>query len=294
MNHRACYALLLAITGAALGGCEDGRVGIELSADRPAAAATQQVVVTIEGLTLQRDDGGEDRINLDEPLRVDLMRYDGQGFALLDGEALDAGDYTGIRLRFRDSDNSDTDNYVIDANGGQRPLKINASETTFEPLNLKVKKSGKSYVIQLRLDLRLSLSASGNTRTLTPVLRAARDTKAATVSGTVKTSLVTASSCRDGRSNGVGVAVYAFRGRDIEPDDRNGAEPDPIASSPVLQNGSGNWNYTLGVLAPGDYTLALTCDGDREDALSDDDLDFDNSTHNLSLDEGDDQDQDFD
>ena len=66
--------LLILSSVVALSACEDGRVSVELSADRPAVAATQQVVVQIAGVTLRRTDGSLDRYTFDDPLRVDLMR----------------------------------------------------------------------------------------------------------------------------------------------------------------------------------------------------------------------------
>jgi hypothetical protein len=294
MKVYARVVLLLTLT-AALSACEDGRIGVELSADPAAAAGTREVVVSIDGITLQRDDGSEDRIDFDDTLSPNLINFDNNTFPLLDSEALDSGDYTGIRLNFHDSDNSDSDNYVTDANGGRRPLKINESDA-FAPLDLNVKKKGKSYTLQLRLDLRLSLIASGSERSLTPVLRAVRDSKAARVSGSVKTSLINTNDCRDGRNTGVGVAIYAFKKLDSgqQPDDYDGSVPDPVATTPVVSDGSGGWKYNIGILSAGDYTLALTCQGDQENpSVSQDDIDFLADTHEVSLDEGDEQDEDF-
>ncbi|MDB5969610.1 MAG: hypothetical protein JWQ90_2060 [Hydrocarboniphaga sp.] len=294
MTRLARCSLILAFAGL-LAACEDGRIGVELSADPPAAVTTQEVDVSLDGITLQRDDGSEDRIDFDNTVRVNLMRFDNVTFPLLDAEALDAGDYTGIRLEFHDSSSDDSDNYVIDTSHGRRPLTINASNE-FTPLNLTVKKKGKTYTVQVRLDLRLSLTADSSSPSLTPVLRAARDTKAARVSGSVKDSLISTSSCRDGRSTGVGVAIYAFKklGDSVAPDDYDGSEPDPVASTPVHSSGSSSWQYNIGVLPPGDYTLALTCDGDQENpSTSQDEIGFLNDTHDVSLDEGDEQDQDF-
>ena len=295
MNYRARFALLLAAT--VLSACEDGRIGVELSADPAAATTNREIDVTIEAITLRRDDNSEDRIDFEDPAPVNLMHYDNLTFPLLDAEALDAGHYTGIRLEYRnpDSDSSD-DNYVIDANGTRHAMTVNASNT-FTPLDLKVKKKGKSYTLQVRLDLRLSYSESDSARTLTPVIRAARDTKAARVSGSIKDSLINNSSCRDGRTTGAGVAIYAFNkltdGQD--PHDYDGSEPLAIASTPVVSNGSGNWRYNIGVLPPGEYTLALTCNGGDEDPRisQTDDIDFLSDTHDVGLDEGDEQDEDF-
>ncbi len=281
-----------------LSACEDGRVDVALSADRPAVNA-QSVVVTVDGITLQRADNSEDRIDLKDPVRIDLLDYDTAAFSLLDNESLDAGDYTGISLRLRENDSGSNGNdYIIDNLGGQRPLDILGGDRV-EPLVFKVKKNGgKSFTLELRMDLRLSLAANGQDRSLRPALRAVRTSKAASVSGSVSDSLVRSASCRGNRTAGVGVAVYAFAGSDIEPDDDDGSVPDPIASAPVLPSGSNNWSYRIGTLPAGDYTFALTCDGDREDAVVDNDdndnqIDFVGDARNINLDDGDDKDLDF-
>lgn len=296
MMRLARYSLILGFAGL-LAACDDGRVGVELSADPPAATDHREIDVTIEAITLQRDDGSEDRIDFEDPATINLMRYDNLTFPLLDAEALKAGDYTGIRLEYRNPDSSNgDDHYVVDANGARRAMKLNATNT-FTPLQLTVKKKGKTYTVQMRLDLRLSYSENDGDRMLTPVLRAARDTKAARVSGSVKDSLINNNSCRDGRTTGVGVAIYAFNklADGQQPHDYDGSEPLAVASTPVLSDGSSSWRYNIGVLPPGDYTLALTCKGGDEDPRisQSNDIEFLDDTHDISLGEGDEDDQDF-
>ena len=289
-NRLLRFCSLLAL-GAVLSGCDDGRVDFTLSADAP-AQSLQNVFVVIDGVTLRRDDDSEERIRLDSPARVDLMRYNSSDYTLIGAEALDKGNYTGIRLDFRDVQGCTSGHCVVSTSNGQTPVTIEGADT-FAPLDFKVSNKGKSYVVQLRMDLRLSLSPGTNSRPLRPVLRAARDTRAATVSGTVSNSIVNA--CN--RSNNVGIAVYAFKGRDIAPDDYDGTDPDPVASAPVTGS-SGNWRYTLSTLPPDDYTLALTCYGDREDPSRDDSsgsnsLTFRDGARNVSLDSGDSKTQNF-
>ena len=282
---------LLAL-GAVLSGCDDGRVDFTLSADAP-AQNVQNLFVVIEGVTLRRDDGSEESIKLDDAQRVDLMRYNGSDYTLISNEAFDEGSYDGIRIDFRDVRNCNTGNCVVTSTNGQIPLAIEGTDT-FAPLDFSVSNNGKSYVLQMRMDLRLSLSPTGtNSRQLRPVLRAARDSRVATVSGTVRNSIV--SGCN--RSNNSGIAIYAFSGRDTDPDDYDGSDPDPIASAPVTGS-SGNYRYTLNTLPPGEYTLALTCYGDREDPFADDSsgsdsLSFRNDTYNVNLDSGDSETQNF-
>jgi hypothetical protein len=296
MTRIASRCLILACA-VLLAACDDGKVGVELSADPAANNDNRSIVVRIEAITLKRDDDSEDRIELDDPVSVDLKLYDGRTFPLLDAESLDAGDYTGIRLEFRNPGSDDgQDNYVIDSSG-QRQALIVPDNDVFTPLDLTVKKKGKTYALQMRMDLRLSYSeTSSGDRQLAPVMRAVRDTEAASVSGSVKDALIDTSSCRDNRATGVGVAVYAFNhlAEGTDPQDYDGSEPRAIASTPITGSGS-SWRYNLGVMPPGEYTLALTCNGDIEDprVLQTDDIEFLDDTHDVELGEGDEEDKDF-
>ena len=274
--------------GALLGGCDDGRVDMTLSADAP-AQNLQNLFVVIDGVTLRREDGSEERIRLDQQQRVDLLRYNGSDYTLISNESLDEDTYDGIRLDFRDVQNCDSGNCAVTNTNGRIPLTIEGADT-FSALDFRVSDNGRSYVLQLRMDLRLSLENNSNSTSrlrLRPTLRAARDSRAASVSGTVRNSIV--DNCN--RNNNSGIAVYAFDGRDVTPDDFDGADPDPVASAPVTGSSS-NWRYTLGTLPPGDYTLALTCFGDREDPFRDDSsgnssLSFRDGARNVSLGSGD-------
>lgn len=302
MKRRIDMRVRLGLLGLALLGlsaCEDGRLQVELAADKAADATLLNVYATLDGVTLQRDDGRQDRIRLDTPATVDLLRYDRFAYTLVSDAALDSGTYTSLRLDFADPEASGSRYEIVTAGGGRRALTL-AGGDAFIPLDLKVKKQGKTYVVQARLDLRLSLSDVATSPLFAPVIRATRDSRAATVSGTVRSALVTATSCRQNRASGVGVAVYAFADDIADPDDYDGSAPDPVATAAVSADGSGGWTYRIDTLAPGTYTLALTCDGDREDPLDDDSDDndpfefVDGTRRTVTLDAGDDKTRDLD
>jgi hypothetical protein len=52
-------------------------------------------------------------------------------------------------------------------------------------------------------------------------------------------------------------AVYAFSGADVIADDDDGNDPDPVSTA--LVEPSSPFDYTLGFLDAGVYTLAFTC-----------------------------------
>jgi hypothetical protein len=70
-------------------------------------------------------------------------------------------------------------------------------------------------------------------------------------------------------------AVYLFAGRDVVPDDLDGAAAEPYATTRVtVATGDDEVQYALRHLEPGDYTMAVTCRGALEELGQDDDLRF--------------------
>src|SRR5690606_31084979 len=150
----------------------------------------------------------------------------------------------------------------------------------YAPLRFEVEDndSSSSESFTLVLDLRQSLSFDGgpDEYTLTPVMRTVVTGDAGRIQGNVSIS------CAVGNlSTG---AVYLFQGRDITPDDIDGAGVEPFATAPIFTGqGGASFFYALRYLPEGDYTLAVTCIGNDEDPLEDQDLRFRNVV-NVSLD----------
>jgi len=88
--------------------------------------------------------------------------------------------------------------------------------------------------------------------------------------------------------------VYLFAGRDVAPDDLDGAGAEPYATTGVTDaTDAGAARYALRNLEPGDYTIAVTCRGDVEVLGQDDDLRF-RGTRNVALESGESREVDFD
>ena len=76
-----------------------------------------------------------------------------------------------------------------------------------------------------------------------------------------------------------GGAVYLFTGLDATPDDIDGLDADPHATTRVVIDPiSGQVSYALRFLEAGEYTLAGTCLGDTDLVDADDDLQFQSIT----------------
>lgn len=108
-------------------------------------------------------------------------------------------------------------------------------------------------------DLRQSIippEISGNLYVLDPVLRLVEAAEAGWIEGSVAPVLVGGDDCSP--------VVYGFADGVI-PDDIDRKEPEPITEGTVeLDNESGDFRYVLAWLPAGDYTVALTCQGDLD------------------------------
>jgi hypothetical protein len=267
----------LAIAAAAiLVGCE-GTVTVDMATNSAANTAIDQVLVDLEGVEFVDDGGNTESLTFDQPLRVDLADYiDSNLLRLFTEEQLPDGRYTSVRLLFEnDEDNGGDADAVTDLSGGEFPLTVNGTTTSEVDFTVDKDDSSRESVV-LTLDLRQSLSFDddSNEFALSPVIRAVRAEDAGQITGTVTAG------CPAGTSLAQGGAIYLFQGEDVEPDDRDGAEPEPYLTTSLGTNfGSAGASYSFQYVPEGDYTLALTCRGDDEDATTDDDLDFRNITN---------------
>lgn len=268
-------AVLCAALSLGLAGCEGGTFTGDLATDAPADPDIAEVRIDLRGLRFQKSGGGTTTLEFNDPEPVNLLDFsDGEPMRLFTDEPLPDGNYTGVRLLFDD----DVDGTVVDVAGGEFPIVL--GEGAYAAVGFTVTEDeNDSHTLTLVLDLRQSLSFDDgdDEYTLTPVLRAVKTGKAARITGLVTFD------CPDGESLERGGAVYLFEGRDVQPDDLDGAGAEPYATTRVLRDSATDeFSYALRHLAPGDYTLALTCAGDEEEPGEDDGLSF-HEVRSLSL-----------
>lgn len=259
----SCLCFLLAA-------CE-ARVNVELgAADLDGASA---VLVALDGVDLLDEGGDLHTLSGGSNDAVDLRTLvNGSTQLLIDSAEVDVDRYTGLRLRFADSGHS------VELDDGTQATLTIESAASFADIDVKVDE-GETATVLSTLDLRFSLqreSASG-AYTLIQVLRAIDTGSATSLSGTLDADAVESEVCRQGRVAAAGVAVYLFdRDADALVDYRRGLSG-PIASARVQPSGT-SYFYDLPNLAPGDYTLAWTCEADVDAPDTDDDVSFQSST----------------
>lgn len=269
---------MLLVLFALLAGCE-GEITMDLGTELPADPNITQVVANVRGLEFTTSSGGGQTLEFTDSQPIDFIDLadDNGVLRMFTSEELSEGNYTGVRLLF-DEDRLD-DAFVSLFDGTQLPL--NVVDGDYAALSFEVEDNdSSSESFTLVLDLRQSLSFDDDTDeyTLTPAMRAVVTADMGRIQGNVSVT------CPSGDSLSAG-AVYLFEGRDVTPDDIDGAGVEPFATAPIFTNqGGGSFFYALRYLPAGDYTLAVTCIGNDEDPLEDQDLEFRNVV-NVSLDE---------
>jgi hypothetical protein len=263
---------------ALLAGCE-GDVTVDMTTEQPADPNITQVVANVRGLEFTGG-GGTETLEFSDEQQLDFMDYtnDDNVLRMFTSEELPEGSYTGVRLLL-DEDQGDDAFVTVSGESGQ--FDLNVVEGDYASIDFEFEDNdSNSESFTLMLDLRKSLSFNNdnNEYTFTPVLRAVRNEDLSSIRGNVNVN------CPPGDSIDEG-AVYLFQGNDITPDDLDGAGVEPFATSPVfISNNDSSFFYSLRVLPPGDYTLAVTCIGNNDDPGSDEDLEFRNIV-NVELDE---------
>jgi hypothetical protein len=233
-------------------------------------------VVNLRGVEFSTSSGRTQSLEFRDSQPIDLIALaeDSGMLRLFTDEELPEGNYTGVRLLF-DEDRLD-DAFVRLVDGTEFPL--NVTQGDYAPLRFDVDDNdNSSESFTLVLDLRKSLSFDDDNDEYTPALRAVVTEDMSRIEGTLSINCPGSSSLGEG-------AVYLFEGRNVTPDDIDGAGVEPFATSPVFTGPGSSFFYSLRYLPAGDYTLAVTCIGNDEDPLADDDLRFRNTT-NVNLDE---------
>ncbi len=219
-----------------------------------------------------------------DPKIIDLLLLQGsQQIGLLTEQPLEVGTYSEVRLHVNALQDGIFDSFIELTDGSQFELDIPSGAQT----GLKIKgeiviPNNGEAAFTIDFDVRKSIVVQGNQQyKLKPVLHLTLDALTGHISGNVATTLLTSNTslwtCSDEDPDSYN-AVYVFSGLSATPIDINTLEVDrePVATSLVTYNTtSAAYEFEVGYLAAGDYTLAFTCHADAENIeVSGDDLQF--------------------
>jgi hypothetical protein len=252
-------------------------------ADTPVDGATS-VIVTFTGVEIQPAGEGEDQqdnmdmggmgdmggsgsddmsgndkpleFNFASPRQIDLMQQQGgSSAAILSGVSLPAGRYAWIRLKVDPSQST-----ITLSDGSVHTLTIpSGDESGLKLVHGFTVAAGGAVDFTIDFDLRESIILANGKYILKPVLRIMDGLDTGRIHGTMTNTLmigtlvITDPACMP--------AAYIYAGANVTPVDINPtATVQPVATATVkLDDDSGQYVYTAGFLAPGDYTVALAC-----------------------------------
>lgn len=240
------------------------------------------VVVAFTAIELKPASGSAFTIELDEMALINLLDYQGEdSIVLLDNHTVESGDYNWMRLIIELSESYIEVNntvYSLDIPSGlqtglklNRPFTIGAGTTTDLTLDFELRKS-------------VHLTGAG-AYMLRPTVRLVDNLEVNTISGTVAEALIIDADCNNGANDDEGNAVYLFEGSDASLQDIQTNDTDALTTASVTYNNDTlAYEFTIGFVPFGDYTISFTCDAVLDLPLEDNSVDVDFSTpQNISV-----------
>ena len=251
-----------------------GTLNINIT-DAPVDSAAK-VVVKFNGVSIKPANGAAYDINFVDSnghvivKSIDLLAQQGvNSEPLLINHILNAGHYNWMRLNVITSQSS-TDSYIELDDGSQHPLYIPSGDET----GLKLVQGfditdGGAASFTIDFDLRKSVLSPNKNSTaykLKPTLRIVNNNNVGHISGTVGSLSLSDASCID-RTD---YAVYVFAGGNVIPDDVDGIDAEPVSTALL----SGSYEYAVGFLTAGVYTIAFTCQANDDVSTTNDPISF--------------------
>lgn len=280
-------ATLLSACGGGGGGGSDSTASTSTTGSLSVAVTdapvddVSRVQITFDAIGIKPHNGTLQKITLAKPEVIDDLTKltDGNASApILDGHKVPAGQYDYIRLYIVPNA---PDSFVDETNGARQNLVVPGQQGQSQADRFVQLSSGftvpaggtADFTIDFQLRKALVKPPGQNgDYFLRPSLRLINNVKAGTIHGTVANTLVQDPSCdndlaADG-GKGKGNAVYLYADSpstlgDIYIDNQGqpvNPKTSPIVTADVKQNtNTGAYEYTIGFVQAGTYTVAFTC-----------------------------------
>jgi len=279
------FAVFLTLILSACGGGSsdgfDGRSGynqgkLTLSITDAAIDDIAEVWVRFESIELKPAEGSSMTIELDPHIDINLLNLQGslsQDF--FSGMTVDAGDFNWVRLHVSVAEDGVLDSYVVMKDGAMHELDIPSGAQTGLKINTPFTVGEHADVhMTIDFDLRRSIVMNGGKYKLKPVLRLVDNTEAGAINGSIGSDLTVGANCSDDQPD-TGNAIYVFAGADAAFDDIDNQDPEPVTTALMtLNTETGEYDYEVGFLPAGVYTVAYTCMADQDDPTTDDAITF--------------------
>lgn len=284
MKHT--FLALSLLSSLVLTGCSDGpssenytggRSGeqtgqLTISITDAAIDNIDQVWIQFDAIEIKPAEGPSITYSFDTPLDIDLLSLQGSlSKDFFNNIAVPSGSYNWIRLAVNTSDS-----YIrTSSDGGVHALIMpGASRSGLKINNGFSVGAGSQVAMTIDFDLRKSIVTANGQYYLKPVLRLVNNAEVGTLTGNIDPALTLAANCSDNNSV-TGNAVYVFAGFDAVLDDIDNQLPEPVTTALVTST----YEYEVGFLPQGDYTVAYTCMADLDDPENDDVIEFQSVTN---------------
>ncbi|AWL13079.1 hypothetical protein HMF8227_02627 [Saliniradius amylolyticus] len=247
--------------------------------DAPVDNASE-VVVYFDGVELvPGEDADGDPIEFDvtddngDPRMIDLLTLQGQSFeTIVSEEEIPAGTYGQLRLQVT------SDSYIV-MDQGTFPLQVPSNELKLDGFEAQ---AGVTAAFTVEFDLRKSLVKPGNNfdhiKLKPRGVRLVGNDSVGALEGTVAEALILDDSCSNKDDPMLGNVVYLYEGADLalsvlgddadEPADAEEVSPFTTAEVSFDEEGQ-SYNYEVGFVPAGDYTVAFTCQAQLDEPESD-------------------------
>lgn len=270
---------LLSSCGGSSSESSDGRSGslnktgeLSLNITDAVIDSAQEVWVQFTGVTIQPSDSEAITVTFKDAKNIDLLSLRGTNFTpLIESKTLQAGDYDWIRLQVNAIEDGIYDSFIILDDGSKHELSIPSGFQTGLKINTGFELEEASTLrLMVDFDLRKSVVFSSGSYSLRPTLRMVDMDEVDNISGSIDVAMY----CTDTELT-TGTAVYLYEGHDVVPDDLDNKKPEPLITAPVKLNAvSGLYEYVIGYVPEGSYTLAFTCQSDLDDPTTNEDIVF--------------------
>ncbi|HET8698000.1 MAG TPA: DUF4382 domain-containing protein, partial [Gammaproteobacteria bacterium] len=268
---RRAWMATLAAAAPVLAACSGGggdapaaqssRLSVSLM-DAPVDGVTA-VNLEIKSISIKGPNGPATELQLTHtPLKVNLLDLTDEHAAILvDGAVIPAGKYEWLSMDVNADFDGVFDSTVTTASGGEEELRVPSGRVRLVD-GFEV---GANQAVKLLFDwdLRKGLvDPPGQPGfLLKPAFRMLDVDELGVLRGTVALATIQTADngcAKDDADLDVGNVVYVFAGSGVTPDDVDGNSPEPVATAEATPADDGDYDYRV-VLAPGDYTVAFTC-----------------------------------
>ena len=295
--------LLLALL-APLGGCGCGFDCNSDDAGNPAVFSLgmsdslpedlKEVVIEVDSITLRRSNGTAEKIDTftiealglvdAASFQINLLKYRGlTQLVVISGLQIPTGTYDEVSLEILVG--SVNRSYVKLQNDSLREITV--QDGILDLPGIRLSSGTQRFVIEFGLAQALKYQSATDKYLLANTgVRIENTAKAATISGQVDSGLFDAvAPCSEKSDPQTGNRIYLYKGVDLVANNLadvfTSASTEAIPSSAIApfavaslveDSFTGNWEYSVGYVPPGDYTLAFACNTADDDSVNFDDL----------------------